>query len=182
MCTNFDFLKSKQIFQSFAGSAVEAEKSLLVSPATCAILSRRAVELAVKWVYSYDNDLTVPYQDNISSLIHEPTFRQVIDPSLFQLMKYIISLGNKAVHTNANISRSEAVLSLRNLHEVVRWIDYCYADEYTCSEFDESILLTGEEKRTRPQELQDLYDRLSSKDKHLEEIRKENEELRKHFQ
>ena len=179
MCTNFDFLKSKQIFQSFAGSAVEAEKSLLVSPATCAILSRRAVELAVKWVYSYDNDLTVPYQDNISSLIHEPTFRQVIDPSLFQLMKYIISLGNKAVHTNANISRSEAVLSLRNLHEVVRWIDYCYADEYTCSEFDESILLTGEEKRTRPQELQDLYDRLSSKDKHLEEIRKENEELRK---
>ncbi|WP_337527587.1 DEAD/DEAH box helicase family protein [Zhenhengia sp.] len=179
MCTNFDFLKSKQIFQSFAGSAVEAEKSLHVSPATCAILSRRAVELAVKWVYSYDNDLTVPYQDNISSLIHEPTFRQVIDPSLFQLMKYIISLGNKAVHTNANISRSEAVLSLRNLHEVVRWIDYCYADEYTCSEFDESILLTGEEKRTRPQELQDLYDRLSSKDKHLEEIRKENEELRK---
>lgn len=179
MCTNFDFLKSKQIFQSFAGSAVEAEKSLLVSPATCAILSRRAVELAVKWVYSYDNDLTVPYQDNISSLIHEPTFRQVIDPSLFQLMKYIISLGNKAVHTNVNISRSEAVLSLRNLHEVVRWIDYCYADEYTCSDFDESILLTGEDKRTRPQELQDLYDRLSSKDKRLEEIRKENEELRK---
>lgn len=178
MCTNFDFLKSKPTFESFAGSAVEAEKSLLVSPATCAILSRRALELAVKWVYSYDNDLTVPYQDNLSSLIHEPTFRQVIDPSLFQLMKYVISLGNKAVHTNANISRSEAVLSLRNLHEVVRWIDYCYADEYTCEDFDESILLTGDEKRTRPSELQDLYDRLSSKDKRLEEIRKENEALR----
>ncbi len=179
MCTNFDFLKSKDTFSSFAGSAVEAEKSLLVSPATCAILSRRAVELAVKWVYSFDNDLTVPYQDNISSLIHEPTFRQIIDPSLFPLIKYIIKLGNTTVHTNANISRDEAVLSLRNLHEVVKWIDYCYADEYTCTDFDESILLTGEEKRTRPSELQDLYDRLSSKDKRLEEIRKENEELRK---
>ncbi|MGL4363201.1 MAG: DEAD/DEAH box helicase family protein [Cellulosilyticaceae bacterium] len=178
MCTNFDFLKSKELFQSFAGSSIEAEKSLLVSPDICAILSRRAVELVVKWVYSFDNDLTVPYQDNISSLIHEPTFRQIIEPELFHLIKYIIRLGNTAVHTNANITRDEAVLSLRNLHEVVRWIDYCYADEYTCGEFDESILLTGDEKRTRPQELQDLYERLSSKDKRLEEIRKENETLR----
>ncbi len=179
MCTNFDFLKSKHIFKSFATSAVEAEKSLLVSPATCAILSRRAVELAVKWVYSFDNDLTVPYQDNISSLIHETTFRQIIDPSLFSLIKYIIKLSNTAVHTNASITRDEAVLSLRNLHEVVRWIDYCYADEYTCKDFDESILAQGEEKRTRPQELRDLYDRLSSRDKKLEDIRKENESLRK---
>lgn len=179
MCTNFDFLKSKDTFSSFAGSAVEAEKSLLVSPATCAILSRRAVELAIKWVYSFDNDLTVPYQDNISSLIHEPTFRQIIDPALFPLIKYIIKLGNTAVHTNAKISRDEAILTLKNLHEVVKWIDYCYAEEYTCTDFDESILLTGEEKRTRPSELQDLYDRLSCKDKRLEEIRKENEELRK---
>ncbi|MEG1001690.1 MAG: DEAD/DEAH box helicase family protein [Cellulosilyticaceae bacterium] len=179
MCTNFDFLKSKEIFQSFAISSVEAEKSLLVSPSTCAILSRRAVELAVKWVYSFDNDLTVPYQDNISSLIHEPTFRQIIDPDLFPLIKYIIRLGNTAVHTNADIARDEAVLSLRNLHEVVRWIDYCYADEYTAVEFDETILLTGKDKRTRPQELQDLYERLSSKDKRLEEMRKENETLRK---
>ena len=178
MCTNFDFLKSKKQFESFASSSMEAEKSLLVSPATCAILSRRAVELAIKWVYSFDNDLTVPYQDNISSLIHEPTFRQIIEPELFPLIKYIIRLGNTAVHTNASITRDEAILSLRNLHEVIRWIDYCYADEYTCADFDESILLTGEEKRTRPQELQDLYERLSSKDKRLEEVRKENEALR----
>ena len=143
MCTNFDFLKSKSIFSSFSSSAVEAEKSLLVSPATCAILSRRAVELAIKWVYSFDNDLTVPYQDNISSLIHEPTFRQIIDPDLFPLIKYIIKLGNTAVHTNANITRDEAILTLRNLHEVVKWIDYCYAEDYTCTDFDESILLTG---------------------------------------
>ena len=165
-------------FNSFASSSIEAEKSLFVSPSTCAILSRRALELAVKWVYSFDNDLKLPYQDNISSLIHEPTFRQIIEPELFPLIKYIIKLGNTAVHTNANITRDEAVLSLRNLHEVVRWIDYCYAEEYTCSDFDESILFTSEEKRTRPQELQDLYERLSSKDKRLEEIRQENEELR----
>jgi len=103
--TNFDFLKTKQQYNSFADSAIEAEKSLLVSPATCAILSRRALELAVKWVYIFDEDLRIPYQDNISSLIHEPTFSQIIEPGLFPLLKYVIKLGNTAVHTNAIIKR-----------------------------------------------------------------------------
>lgn len=178
MCTNFDFLQAKRRFADFAHSGVEAEKSLLVSPATCAILARRALELAVKWIYSFDDDLTVPYQDNISSLIHEPTFRQIIEPKLFPLMKYVIKLGNTAVHTNAQVTRDEAVLALRNLHELARWIDYCYADEYTCRDFDESLLPPGEEKRVRRQELQDLYDRLSGKDRRLAEMRKENETLR----
>ena len=179
MCTNFDFLKFKKEFSSFAESSIEAEKSLAISPATCAILSRRALELAVKWVYSFDNDLTVPYQDNISTLIHEPTFRQIIEPRLFPLIKYIIRLGNTAVHTNVVITRDEAVLSLRNLHEFVRWIDYCYSQGNSIGDFDESLLETGQEKRIRPQELEDLYERLSSKDKRIEEIRKENEELRR---
>lgn len=179
MCTNFDFLKLKKEFNLFAESSIEAEKSLTISPTTCAILSRRAAELAVKWVYSFDNDLTVPYQDNISTLIHEPTFRQIIEPGLFPLIKYIIRLGNTAVHTNAVITRDEAVLSLRNLHEFVRWIDYCYSQGHAIGDFDESLLENGEEKRVRPQELEDLYERLSSKDKRIEEIRKENEELRR---
>ncbi|SHJ20209.1 DEAD/DEAH box helicase family protein [Lutispora thermophila] len=178
MPTNFDFLKNKQQYNSFADSAIEAEKSLLVSPATCAILTRRALELAVKWVYSFDEDLTIPYQDNISSLIHEPTFRQIIEPKLFPLLKYVIKLGNTAVHTNSIITRDEAILSLRNLHEFIRWIDYCYSDEYTCGDFDESLLVESTEQRKRPEELRDLYERLSAKDKKLEELRKENEELR----
>ncbi|MGB3926454.1 MAG: DEAD/DEAH box helicase family protein [Caldicoprobacterales bacterium] len=180
MFTNFDFLKSKPQYKSFAECAIEAEKSLIVSPATCAILTRRALELAVKWVYSFDEELTVPYQDNLSSLIHEPTFRQIIEPKLFPLLKYIVKLGNTAVHTNTMIKRDEAVLALRNLHEFIRWIDYCYSEEYTCKDFDESLLADkSEEKRVRPKELQDLYDRLSAKDRRLEEIRKENEELRR---
>lgn len=178
MSTNFDFLIDKDIFKSFANSAMEAEKSLLVSPATCAILSRRALELAIKWLYSFDDELVIPYQDNISSLIHEHTFRQIIEPRLFPLIKYVIKLGNTAVHTNASITMDEAILSLRNLHEMVRWIDYCYAVDYTAGEFNEKLLNKGEEKRIRPQELKDLYEKLSAKDKRLQEIRDENEKLR----
>lgn len=179
MCGNFDFLKGKKEFESFASACLEAEKGIIVSPANCAILSRRALELAVKWVYSFDDCLKVPYQDNLSSLIHEPSFRDVVDEDLFPLIKYIIKLGNVAVHTNSGIKREEAILSLHNLHQFVSWIDYCYALDYTAPEFDESILYKGEEKRTRPEELRDLYEKLSSKDKRLEQMIKENEALRK---
>lgn len=176
---NFEFLRGKKNFESFSNACIEAEKSILVSPATTAILSRRALELAVKWIYSFDSDLDLPYQDNISSLIHANSFVELIDYEMLQLIKYVIKLGNVAVHTNANIKREEAILSLHNLHQFVSWIDYCYSDEYTALEFNEDILHDGDDKRTRPEELKDLYDRLSSKDKKIEEVIKQNEELRK---
>ncbi|MDC4250858.1 DEAD/DEAH box helicase family protein [Clostridium perfringens] len=179
MCSNFEFLKGKNEFESFSSQCLEAEKSIIVSPATCAILSRRALELAVKWVYANDSDLVLPYQDNISSLIHNESFRELIDSSMFNIIKYIVKLGNVAVHTNKPITRGEAVLALHNLHQFVSWIDYCYANEYTARDFDENELHEGENKRIRPEELKDLYEKLSSKDRKLEELINENEELRK---
>ncbi|MGG2056317.1 DEAD/DEAH box helicase family protein [Lysinibacillus pakistanensis] len=175
---NFDFLKDKQTFNSFSNACFEAERAMQISPSTVAILSRRALELAVKWVYQFDNDVKIPYQNNLSSLIHDRHFLNIIDEELFPMMKYIVKLGNAAVHTNVAITRDEAVLSLHNLHQFVSWIDYCYAEEYTASDFDESLLYDGEYKRERPEELSNLYEKLSAKDKSLEELRKQNEELR----
>ena len=179
MDTNFDYLLEKSEYAGFAEQAVEAEKSLAISPATCAILSRRALELAVRFVFSYDADLTLPYQDNVSSLIHEPTFRGIIEPRLFPMLKYTIHLGNVAVHTNNYIKRDEAVIALRDLFEFCDWVDYSYSTDYTEKYFDESILASGDEKRVKADELKLLYENLSSKDKKLESILKENEELRR---
>ncbi|HCQ6074521.1 DEAD/DEAH box helicase family protein [Clostridioides difficile] len=176
---NFDFLQKKKNFNSFNTACLEAEKSILVSPSTCATITRRALELAVKWLYANDSDLVLPYQDNLSTLIHNNSFIELIDYDMLPLLKYIVKLGNLSVHTSANIERGEAILSLNNLHQFVSWIDYCYSDEYTAEDFNEDLLLYGEEKRTRPDELKNLYERLSSKDKKLEEVIKENEELRK---
>lgn len=179
METNFDYLLEKKEYADFAVQAVEAEKSIAISPATCAILSRRALELAVRFVFSYDAELKLPYQDNVSSLIHERTFRDIIEPGLFPMLKYTIHLGNVAVHTNSNIKRDEAIIALRDLFEFCDWIDYSYSKEYVESAFDESILSSGDEKRVKADELKALYDDLSSKDRKLAEVLKENEELRK---
>lgn len=180
MLSNFNFLQDKcDNFISFSNACIEAEKALQVSPTTCAILSRRALELAVKWLFASDKELKLPYQDNLSSLIHERTFQSIIDQDLFPLLKYIIKLGNVAVHTNSNITRDEAVLALYNLHQFVDWLDYCYSDKYSDSKFDEALLLSGEEPRKRPEEYKELYEKLSSKDQKLEDLIRENEELRR---
>ena len=113
MNTNFDYLLKEKLYDSFSNQAIEAERALIVSPATCAILSRRALELAVRFVFAYDNALVIPYRDNISSLIHEHSFRGIIEPRLFPMIRYIIKLGNVAVHTNSMIKRDDAILSLR---------------------------------------------------------------------
>ena len=177
MGTNFDFLKENTTFESFADQAIEAEKSMAISYATVAILCRRALELSVRWLYSYDCSLILPYRDNLSSLIHEYSFRNTIEPRLFPMLRYIVQLGNNAVHTNQQIMRDEAIIALRDLFEFCKWIDYCYGDEYEDVTYDESLLEDGSEERVRPEELQDLYDRLSSKDQKLEEIRKQNSVL-----
>lgn len=179
METNFDYLLSKREYADFAAQAVEAEKSISISPATCAILTRRALELAVRFVFSYDADLVLPYRDNVSSLIHESTFRDIIEPRLFPMLKYTIHLGNVAVHTNSNIERDEAVIALRDLFEFCDWIDYSYSKDYQEHTFNESLLASGDEKRVKAEELKNLYENLSSKDRKLEQILQENEELRK---
>ncbi|MCU6009208.1 DUF4145 domain-containing protein, partial [Clostridioides difficile] len=160
-------------------ACLESETSILVSPSTCATITRRALELAVKWLYANDSDLVLPYQDNLSTLIHNNSFIELIDYDMLPLLKYIVKLGNLSVHTSANIERGEAILSLNNLHQFVSWIDYCYADNYTATNFDESLLHEGDNKRTRPEELNNLYEKLSSKDRKLEEVIDENKEKRK---
>lgn len=178
MATNFDYLLEKELFGEFAEQAVEAEKAIAISPATCAILSRRALELAVRFVYSYDYDLKLPYRDNVSSLIHEQTFRDIIEPGLFGKLKYVIKLGNIAVHTNNSIKRDDALLSLRNLFCFCDWIDYSYSKEYHNRTFKENIVPTGKEESVKASKLKELYESLSGKDKKLDEVLKENENLR----
>ncbi len=175
---NFDFLKKKEIYSSFYDACIEAEKSVVVSYGTTAILSRRALELAVKWVFGYDRDLNVPYQDNLSTLLADYNFNDIIAPDLKPLLRYVQKLGNKAVHTSTPIKRDEAILSLRNLYEFILWIDYCYSEQLHDKDFDESLIDGNEGETKKRNELADLYEKLSSNDKKLEEVVSENLVLR----
>lgn len=140
MTANFDFLQGQSDYTLFASAAIEAERVLNTSPAMAAVGSRKAFELAVKWVYSADNTITMPYKDNLQSLIHEPTFRFAVDQQTWSKLPYVIKLGNLAVHTGKSISRSDTILSLAALFEFIQWVDYCYGANYTERYFDEKLI------------------------------------------
>lgn len=176
--SNFEFLKQNKIFNNFSESCIEAENGIGLNTVTCSILCRRALELGVKWLYANDNDLKIPYQNNLSALVHDITFKNIIDEKLLKQIEYIIKLGNYAVHNNKKISREEAILSLRYLYNFMQWIAYCYADNFEEKEFEESILQTQSENILAVKERESLYEELEKKDKKLEETRRENEELR----
>ena len=65
MTTNFDYLKNDKQFRSFADVAISAERIILMDPEASIINSRRAMEFALKWMYSVDRELEMPYQDSI---------------------------------------------------------------------------------------------------------------------
>ena len=135
---NFDFLKEQDgYYDLFADACIEAEKIFSTSPAMCAVGCRKALELAVKWVYAADSSITTPYKDNLSSLLHEYSFKQCMDERVWRPLLGINKLGNLSVHTDKRVTPADAVLSLRSLFNFVDWIDYCYGKDYVERTFDE---------------------------------------------
>ena len=138
--SNFEFLTSKTEYELFAAACVEAEKVLTSSPAMSAVGARKALELAVKWVYSADTMISMPYKENLQALIHEPSFRFALDGKTWGKLPFIIKLGNLSVHTEKKISKSDAVLALQGLFEFIEWVDYCYGSDYQERNFVENLI------------------------------------------
>ena len=124
---------------------------MAISYSAAALQSRRALEISVKWVYRYDSDLTVPYQEGLSSLINNYPFKEILDAKLIPRIDFIRTLGNKEAHTVRPVKRDQAILSLKNLYDFISWIDYAYSTETHNEPFNASLLNDGPdlEKKSR---------------------------------
>ena len=138
--TNFDFLKATPDFDAFSDVAISAEKILHIDVDACVLNCRRAMEFAVKWMYSVDRDLVMPYQDNLVSLMNDEKFRDIIGGDIWRRMEFIRKLGNNAAHGGKKITQEQAELCLENLFVFLDCVAYLYAPEYTEQQFDRSLL------------------------------------------
>ena len=138
--SNFKFLLSDPGMVAFAEVAIAAEKILHIDPAACILNCRRAMEFAVKWMYSVDKELEMPYQDNLQSLMSREEFRAIVGNDLWQRMDFIRKKGNTAAHNTGKITEAVAMLCLENLHIFLDFVAYCYADEYTETKFDPALV------------------------------------------
>lgn len=178
--TNFSFLKEKTTYALFAPACIEAERIFAASPAMCAVGCRKALELAVKWVYAADTSMEMPYRDNLQSLLHEPSFRFAVDRNTWGKLPFIAKLGNEAVHTGHNIQKGDALLCLQSLFEFVQWIDYCYGTAYQERKFDPARI-PAEKIAVDVKKIKEQESLLDEKQAEIEKLRKQIEEMSARF-
>lgn len=147
--TNFDYLRAEPKFSSFSDVAVCAEKIIHIDKAACVLNCRRAMEFAVKWMYSIDESLVIPYQDNLVSLLNTDEFRDIVDRDLWRRMDFVRRMGNNAAHAGRQITFDEAALCLQNLFMFLDFVAYCYADNYEEHSFDTTLLAEKRELVSR---------------------------------
>lgn len=176
MKSNFDFLLDIHEFDSFSYRAVDSEKSLFIAPYVTAMLCRSTLEFAVKWIHKYDDslkDVSDFGNINLSELIHDSAFLGLFSNDMHFKIKYIITLGNDAVHNMEDIQRKEAIVALKNLYDFTKWISYKYLNKVYNKGYDESIIQKDFKKDLRFDEIEDIYElKLKEKDNEIQQLKR----------
>ncbi|MGE3495024.1 MAG: DEAD/DEAH box helicase family protein [Gemmatimonadales bacterium] len=123
--SQFAFLQGE--WSTVFEAAARAEAAVFSDPRTACFYARRTLELAVGWAYKHDATLKLPYQDNLSALIHEPTFKQAAGEAVFSKARVINTLGNRAVHSHRAVPEADALAAVAELFHVAYWFARTYA-------------------------------------------------------
>ena len=123
--TNFAFLQPEWPLLFAEGQ--KAEALVIPDPRTACFYSRRALELAVTWLYKSDSALKLPYQDNLSALIHEPSFKSTVGTKIFVKAKLIKDLGNLAAHSHKPLQQLDSMTAVRELFHICFWLARTYS-------------------------------------------------------
>lgn len=196
--SNFAFLA--QDFPAFHDAAVSAEElasgGKAAKPNLAIISAGRAVEIAVKWAFANDDGLSLPYQDNISTLLHDRGFREVLGPgqtgrALFQKLKYVNKMRNVAAHEEKPLPLVQAQGVVRELFHIAYWFARAYGQTGKPQDgisFDDSVFthssdlmkqaaeVISKQKAAiaeRDQALEDLRSGKATLDEELVRLRKE---------
>jgi type I restriction enzyme R subunit len=167
--SNFTFLAAE--WPDVHEAAVKAEAAVHPDARTACFYARRTLELAVHWAYKHDPELKLPYRDNLSALIHEPTFKQAAGEAVLTKARVIVKLGNHAVHSHGPVQTHDALTAVRELFHVCYWLAHTYGRLGRPAPgiaFDPGALPTSaaDAKRTAAQ-LQALQEQLEQKDESL---------------
>jgi type I restriction enzyme, R subunit len=123
--SQFDFIRTEwpEVFDA----AVRAENAARPDPRTACFYARRALELAVVWIYKHDPAVTLPYQEQLSALIHDPSFKHSIGPALFAKARLIKDLGNLAAHSPKPLQEKDSLRATEDLFHFLFWMARTYA-------------------------------------------------------
>jgi type I restriction enzyme R subunit len=121
----FAFLQTE--WPAVHDSAAKAANTVHTDPRTACFYARRTLEIAVAWIYKWDRSLKLPYQDNLSALIHEPTFKAAAGDAVFNKARVINQLGNLAVHGHRPVPATDSLTAIKELFHFTYWLAHTYA-------------------------------------------------------
>lgn len=121
---NFSFLNDKPEYRSFSKDCIDAEAAFKNSYDSCVKLVRTALDAAIKWIYAAENKIP---SDNLFDMIENAG----LDKNLADKLHYCRKVGNAAIHNEQEFSADEAKQCLKNLFDLVQWIDARYGKNFT---------------------------------------------------
>ena len=140
--SNFDFFKSE--FPDFAKAAKLAERAVYPDPHGACFHCRRTLELVVHWLYRVDSSLHQPYDNTLGSLLHEPSFQNLLPENVFAKARLLQKVGNQAVHGSKPIYQLTAQQMVGELHHILYWVARTYtrngADKLQGVNFDVKLI------------------------------------------
>jgi type I restriction enzyme R subunit len=167
--SQFEFLRSE--WPVLFESAARAESLVYADPRSACFHARRALELAVHWLYKHDATLRLPYQDQLSALVHEPTFKRAVGPAVFAKIKVVKDLGNLAVHSHKPVREFDALTAAKELFHILYWLARTYARAAKPAaglSFDAGLLPKGSPVPAQTlEQLQTLENELRARDEKL---------------
>ena len=103
---NFAFLAQNPDYRSFSKDCIDAEAAFSHSYDSCVKLARTALDAAIKYLYTQNNR---PYSDNLFDLIDHSGLND--------------DFGNDAIHNKKEFTADEALQCLKNLFDLINFID-----------------------------------------------------------
>lgn len=154
-------------------AAVRAETATRPDPRAACFYARRALELAVVWIYKHDPATKLPYQENLSALIHDPSFKQSVGVALFAKARLIKDLGNLAAHSPKPLQEKDSLRATEDLFHFLFWLARTYSRGAAPSDalsFDPSLLPSEAASPKSVAQIQKLENDLAARDETLFEL------------
>lgn len=174
MVSNFGFLQRE--WPELYEPARRAELAVYADPRAACFYARRGLEVAVSWMFANDSSLRLPYDNNLNSMLHEPTFQTLVGMPLFYKARAVKDLGNKAVHKSAPIPSRDAMGAVGQLFQVMFWVARTYSREQRPSDslrFDPNLVPRVKlVQETSLEQMRQQAEELKAKDAELAEARR----------
>lgn len=181
--SNFAFLQSE--WPDLHDECRRAERLAVADPRVSCFYARRALELAVNWLYEADDTLRTPYQSDLAARIAEPTMVNLAGPAIRAKMDVVRRQGNAAVHRPGPVSPNDSARTVIELFHVMYWLARNYTRDTanvpaSGLSFDRTQIptpLPAEVRKKKQAEIQQMAEDFARQQEDLAKVQRRNQDL-----